>query len=151
MKRKRMGIGAAIGAILGAVLYNYLLAFEPRGFSVGSEAFFGPLLIGMILGAFLGWVFSRPRPPIEEVLGRPTSRRGRIVAWAATVLGLALAVGAWMGDALVAASGWLEIAAAWALLASGAAERARGLLYLAGGVFLLGLLSLGTSFLLSEL
>jgi hypothetical protein len=143
-----IAIGAGIGALLGAVLFDYLLAFEPGGFRVGV----GGAMIGATLGAVLGWVLSRPRPAVEEVLGstRPTTSI-RIVMWVSTVGAIAIAVRAGIGGELVEALGWLALAGAWTLHASGAIERARALSYLSGGVLLLGFLFLGIAFILGEL
>jgi prolipoprotein diacylglyceryltransferase len=56
-----MAIGAAIGAVLAAVLHNFLIAFEPGGFTADAVSDVGLIMIviGMVLGASLGWVFSR--------------------------------------------------------------------------------------------
>lgn len=57
-----MAVGAAIGAVLVAMLFCYLLAFEPGGFRVADEAAHRMIVIGLFLGALLGKVFSRYRP-----------------------------------------------------------------------------------------
>ena len=56
-----IAIGAAVGAVLAAVLHNLLIAFEPWGFTADAVSDVGliMILIGMVLGASLGWVFSR--------------------------------------------------------------------------------------------
>ncbi len=58
-----IGIGAAIGAVLAAVLHNFLIAFEPGGFTADAVSDVGLIMIvmGMALGASLGWLFSRLR------------------------------------------------------------------------------------------
>jgi hypothetical protein len=149
--RSGIAIGAAIGALLAAVSFCYLLAFEPGGFKVGANASIGMLMIGVILGALFGWVFSSPRPTAEAVIGVPQRGSIRIVMWLTTAMALLFALGAGREGELVEALGWLGLAGAWTLQASGAAERARILLYLSGGVLLLGLLSLGSAFILGEL
>ncbi len=55
------GIGAAIGAVLAAVVYCYLIAFEPGGFTVPDRVGGGMILVGVFLGAILSWLFSRLR------------------------------------------------------------------------------------------
>src|SRR4051794_25243691 len=141
-----IAIGAAIGALLAAVLFVYLLAFEPWGLGVSVETGIGIEMIGAILGAILGWVLSRPRPTMEEVVGVPRSRGIRIMMWIATAMAIFFAVIAGIGGELVEALGWLALAGCWTLQASGAAERARVFLYLSGGVLLLGLLLLSSAF-----
>ena len=149
--RSGIAIGAAIGALLAAVSFCYLLAFEPGGFKVATSAGIGMLMIGMILGSILGCVFSHPRRTAEALIGVPQRRGIRIVMWFTTAMALLFALGAGREGELVEALGWLGLAGAWTLQASGAAERARILLYLSGGVLLLGLLSLGSAFILGEL
>lgn len=148
---KGISIGAAIGAVLGAVFFDYLAAFTRWGFSVGFHTAVGAMVIGATLGVVVGWGFSRPRPSVEEVMGVPTSRRIRIVMWIAGAMAICLAVVAVTGGELVAALGWLGLAGGWILQASGAAERARTFLHLSGVVFLLGILLVGTGFILGEL
>ncbi len=149
--RYGIAIGAAIGAVLAAVSYCYLIAFEPGGFEVGTDAGVGMMMIGMILGSILGWVFSRPRPTAEAVIGLARRRSIRITLWLTTAMALLFTVGAGREGELVEALGWLGLAGAWTLQASGAAERARIFLYLSGGILLLGLLFLGSAFILGEL
>ena len=146
-----MGIGAAIGALLAAVFFCYLLAFEPGGFSVGTEVGVGLLMIGLLLGAILGWIFSRSRPPVEQVIGVPQVRSSRIVFWITTAMAIFFAVLAGREGELVEALGWLGLAGAWSLQASGAAERARIFLYLSGGILLVSILLLGSGFILGGL
>jgi hypothetical protein len=147
-------IGEVIGLLLAAVLFVYLLAFEPGGFRVGFHTGIGAAMIGIILGAILGWAFSRPRPSMEEVLGvhrvHP-SGISNIFMWVAGAMAVVLAVGMGIEGKLVGALGWLALAITWLLLASGAAERARALLYVSGSVFVIGLLSVGTAFFIGEL
>lgn len=147
-------IGEVIGLLLAAVLFVYLLVFEPGGFRVGLHTGIGAAMIGMILGAVLGWAFSRPRPSMERVLGvhrvHP-SGISRIFMWVAGAMAVVLAVEMGIEGKLVGAVGWLALAVTWTLLASGAAERARALLYVSGSVFVIGLLSLGTAFFIGEL
>lgn len=152
VRRNGMAIGIAVGVLLGSLFFNYILAFEPGGFSAEARAGIGAAMIGATIGGILGWVLSRPRPSVEDVLGVPATRRSssRGVMWAATVMGIVFAVGAGLGGSLVAAFGWLALALAYTLFASGAAARARGVLYLSVVVFLLGLLSLGTALFLGE-
>ena len=56
-----IAIGAAIGAVLAAVLHNFLIAFEPWGFTADAVSDVGLIMIvvGMALGASLVWLFSR--------------------------------------------------------------------------------------------
>ena len=56
-----IAIGAAIGAVLPAVLHNFLIAFEPWGFTADAVSDVGlvMIVIGMALGASLVWLFSR--------------------------------------------------------------------------------------------
>lgn len=145
-----IAIGAAIGALLAAVLFVYLLAFEPGGWDVSIETGVGIEMIGAILGAVLGWVFSRSRPAVEEVVGVPRGRGIRIVMWFAAAMAVYFAVIAGISGELVEALGWLALTGCWTLQASGAAERARLFLYLSGGALLLGILLLGTGFILGE-
>lgn len=55
------GIGAAIGAVLAAVLYCYLIAFEPGGFTVPDPVSGVMILVGVFLGSILSWLFSHLR------------------------------------------------------------------------------------------
>jgi high-affinity Fe2+/Pb2+ permease len=55
------GIGAAIGAVLAAVLYCYLIAFEPGGFTVPNWVGGVMIMVGVFLGSILSWLFSRLR------------------------------------------------------------------------------------------
>jgi len=54
-------IGAAIGAVLAAVVHNFLIAFNPGGFTADavSDAGLIMIVIGMALGWSLVWLFSR--------------------------------------------------------------------------------------------
>jgi hypothetical protein len=154
MERRGFRSGIAIGEAIGALLAVALVAGLGLGlglFSVSFRTVFGAAMIGVILGAILGWVFSNPRPTAEAVIGVAQRRSIRIVMWLTTAMALLFALGAGREGELVEASGWLGLAGAWTLQASGAAERARILLYLSGGVLLLGLLSLGSAFILGEL
>ena len=143
-----IAIGAGIGALLGAVLIDYLV-LDTGGFNM-IRTFLGAAMIGATLGALLGWVLSRPSRTVEEVIGLPT-RRTRIVMWMTSVMAIAFAFSAGIDGEFVEAAGWLALAGAWILQASGAAERVRAFLYLSGGVLLLGFLFLGTAFILGEL
>jgi hypothetical protein len=145
-----IGIGAAIGALLAVVLFCYLLAFEPGGFRVAIGAGVGIIMIGMLLGAIFGWVFSRSRPTAVEVIGVPQGRNIRILMWLTTAWAIFFAVRAGRGGEIVEALGWLGLAGAWILGASGVAQRARIFLYLSGAALLLGLLLLSSGFILGE-
>lgn len=157
MERRKLNLGIAIGAAIGAVLaaglYNYLLAFAPGGFRLSAGSLAGLIMIadGMILGALLGWVFSRSRPTARQVIGVPQGRRIRILLWLTTAMAILFAVGAGREGELVSALGWLGLAGAGTLQASGVAERARILLYLSGVFLLLGILLLSSAFILGEL
>jgi high-affinity Fe2+/Pb2+ permease len=87
-----IGIGAAIGAVLAAVLYCYLLALEPGGFQVSAGSLVGLIMIadGMILGVILGWIFSRSRPTAEQVISVPQGRKIRILLWLTTAMAILL-------------------------------------------------------------
>src|SRR4051812_14094431 len=89
-----IAIGVAIGALLAAASFCYLLAFEPGGFKVGINVGVGMMMIGLTLGAILGWAFSRPRPTAEAVIGVPRRRSIRVVMWFTTAMALLFALGA---------------------------------------------------------
>ena len=148
--RRGIAIGEAVGALLAVVLVAGL-GLGLGLFNVSFRTVFGAAIIGVILGMIPGWVFSRPRPTVEEVMGVPTTRRIRILMWVASVGAFALALSAGIsGESLVATS-FLALAVSWILHASRMTERARVLLYLSGCVLLLGLLLVGTAFLFGEL
>jgi hypothetical protein len=115
--RSGIAIGAAIGALLAAVSFCYLLAFEPAGLEVGTDAGVGMLMIGILLGAIFGWVFSRPRPTAEAVIGVPQRTSIRIVMWFTTAMALFFAVGAGRENS------W-KLWGGWALPEPGAYEQA---------------------------
>ncbi|MCA1838470.1 MAG: hypothetical protein LC674_06935 [Actinobacteria bacterium] len=152
-RRLRFRRGIAIGEAVGALLAVALVAGLGLGlglFSVSFQTVFGAAMIGVIIGAIPGWVFSRPRATVEEVIGVPASRRIRILMWVASVGAIALALRAGIDGELLVATGFLALAGAWILHASRMAERARVLLHLSGCVFLLGLLLVSTAFLFGE-
>jgi hypothetical protein len=144
--------GIAIGEAIGALLAVALLAGLGLGlglFSVSFQTLFGAAMIGAIIGALSGWVFIRPRPTVEQLIGVPASRRNRIM-WVASMGAIGMALNAGInGEALVAV-GFLALAGSWILHVSRMVERARGLLYLSGCSLVLGLLSVGTAFLFGE-
>jgi hypothetical protein len=153
-RRLRFRRGIAIGEAIGALLAVALVAGLGLGlglFSVSFRTVFGAAMIGVILGAIPGWVFSRPRPTMEEVMGVPATTQNRILMWVASVGAIALALGAGINGEPLVATGFFALAVSWILHASRMAERARVLLYLNGCVFLLGLLLVGTAFLFGEL
>ena len=152
--RPQFRVGIAIGEAIGVLFAIALVAGLGLGlglFSVSFRTLLGAAMIGVILGAIPGWVFSRPRPTTEEVMGVPATRRIRILMWVASVGAIALALGAGINGEPLVATGFSALAVSWILHASRMAERARLLLYLSGCVFLLGLLSVGTAFLFGEL
>src|SRR5436305_13416581 len=103
----------AIGEVIGALLAVALVAGLGLGlglFSVSFRTVFGAAMIGVILGAIPGWVFSRPRPTMEEVMGVPASRRIRILMWVASVGAIALALGAGINGEPLVATGFFALA-----------------------------------------
>jgi hypothetical protein len=152
-RRQQFRRGIAIGEGIGALLAAAVVAFLSLGldlFSMSAQTLFGAAMIGAILGAIPGWLFSRPRPTLEAVMGVPTTRQNRILMWVVSVGAIALALTAGIAGNLLEAMGFLALAGSWMLHASRLAERARALLYLSVGVFLMGLLLIGTAFLLGE-
>jgi hypothetical protein len=143
-------VGAGIGALLAGVLFAYL-ALGLKVFCMALEPAIGAVVIGMILGAVLGWALSRPRPTVEQVLGVPTTRGTKIVTWVAAVMALAFALNTGVDGQILGALGWLSLAASWTLQASGAAERTRPLLSGSGVAFLMGILAVGTGLILNGL
>jgi hypothetical protein len=152
-RRQQFRWGIAIGEGIGVLLAVALVACLSLGlelFSMGVQTLFGAVVIGAILGAIPGWLFSRPRPTLEEVMGVPITRQNRILMWVVSVGAIALAFRALIEGDLLEAMAFLALAVGWTLYASRVAERARALLYLSGCIFLLGLLLIGTAFLFSE-
>ena len=152
-RRRQLSRGIAIGEGIGALLAVALVACLSLGlelFSMGVQTLFGAAVIGAILGAIPGWLFSRPRPTLEGVMGVPTTRQIRILMWVASVGAIAFAFSALVEGELLKAMAFLALTVGWTLQASRVVERARALLYLSGYIFLLGLLLIGTAFLLGE-
>ena len=152
-RRRQLSRGIAIGEGIGALLAVALVACLSLGlelFSMGVQTLFGAAVIGAILGAIPGWLFSRPRPTLEEVMGVPRTKQIRILMWVASVGAIAFAFSALVEGELLKAMAFLALTVGWTLQASRVVERARALLYLSGYIFLLGLLLIGTAFLLGE-
>jgi hypothetical protein len=152
-RRQQFRRGIAIGEGIGALLAVALVACLSLGlelFSIGVQTLFGAAVIGAILGAIPGWLFSRPRPTLEEIMGVPRTKQIRILMWVTSVGAIAFAFSALVEGELLKAMAFLAVAVGWTLQASRVVERARALLYLSGYIFLLGLLLIGTAFLFSE-
>ena len=147
--RRGIAIGEGIGALLAVALVACLsIGFEL--FSMGVQTLFGAAMVGAILGAIPGWLFSRPRPTLEEIMGVPRTKQIRILMWVVSVGAIAFAFSALVEGELLKAMAFLAVAVGWTLQASRVVERARALLYLSGYIFLLGLLLIGTALLLGE-
>ena len=146
-QKKGIAIGEAIGALLAVALVAGL-GLGLGLFSVSFHTIFGAAMIGVIIGAIPGWVFSRPRPTVEELIEVPASSNRIMWVTSMGAIGLALSAGI-NGEPLVA-TGFLALAGFWILHVSRMAGRARVLLYLSGCFFLLGLLSVSTAFLFGE-
>jgi hypothetical protein len=155
-RRPQFRRGIAIGEGIGALLAVALVACLSLGlelFSMGVQTLFGAAVIGGILGGILGWLFSRPRPTLEGVMGVmgvPRPKQIRILMWVPIMGAVAIAFSAQVEGELLKAMAFLALAVGWTLQASRVVERARALLYLSGYIFLLGLLLIGTALLLGE-
>ena len=60
-RAKAIGIGAAIGALVSAVVFDYILAFEPGGISVSAAAALPAIMIGAAIGTIIAAVLTNRR------------------------------------------------------------------------------------------